>query len=284
MKYEKKFDIKKFLIINFGTIIIALGLYYFLIPANLVVGGVTGFSMVLNYVFPIVPIGIFMLIFNILLFILAFVVIGKEFGGYTIYTSLVLSGIISVLETITPMSAPLVEDMMLNLIFGILIHGVGMAMIFNQNTSTGGTDIIAKIISQFTHLEIGKSLFLADFLIVLSGALVFGLELGLYALLGIIINTVVIDKVIAGFGTRIKVAIISEREKEICKFITEEIYRGVTLFHGVGGFSQSDKKVINTIVSRKEYIRIKNKVKEIDPRAFVWMSFVNEVLGEGFTE
>lgn len=280
---KNKFNIKRFLIINFGTIILALGVYYFLIPANLVVGGVTGLSMVLNNLFPIIPIGIFMLVFNILLFILAFIVLGKEFGGYTIYTSLALSGIISVLEIITPLDGPLVDDMMLNLIFGILIHGAGMAMIFNQNTSTGGTDIIAKIINKFTHLDIGKSLLLADSLIVLSGAWVFGLELGLYATLGAIINTVVIDKVIAGFGTMIKIAIISEKEVEISKFITEEIVRGVTLFHGVGGFSNTDKRVINTIVSRKEYIRVKNKVKEIDPNAFVWISFVNEVLGEGFT-
>lgn len=280
---KDKFNIKQFLIINIGTIILVLGVYYFLIPANLVVGGVTGLAMVLNHLFPVIPIGIFMLVFNIILFILAFAVIGKDFGGYTIYTSLVISGMISVLEIITPLEAPLVDDMMLNLIFGILIHGVGMAMIFNQNTSTGGTDIIAKIINKFIHLDIGKSLLLADSLIVLSGALVFGLELGLYATLGAIINTVVIDKVIAGFGTRIKMVIISEKEREISRYITGEIVRGVTLFHGVGGFSNDDKKVINTIVSRKEYIKIKNKVKEIDPDAFVWMSFVNEVLGEGFT-
>lgn len=280
---KKKFDIKRFLIINFGTIILAFGVYYFLVPANLVVGGVSGLAMVLNHIIPSIPIGIFMLLFNVILFVLAFVVIGKEFGGYTIYTSLALSAIVSVLEIVSPMDGPLVDDMMLNLIFGILIHGAGMAMIFNQNTSTGGTDIVAKIISIFTHLEIGKSLLLSDFLIVLSGAAVFGVELGLYALLGSIINTVVIDKVIAGFGTRIKVSIISEKEKEITKFITTELVRGVTLFHGSSGFSNKDKKIINTIVSRKEYIKIKNKVKEIDPDAFVWMNFVNEVLGEGFT-
>lgn len=280
---KNKLNIKKFLIINLGTIITALGTYYFLIPANLVVGGVSGLGMVLNHIYPKISIGVFMLIFNIILFVLAFVIIGKEFGGYTIYTSLVLSVMISTLEVVSPMDGILVDDMMLNLIFGILIGGIGMAMIFNQNTSTGGTDIIAKIINKFTHLEIGKSLLLSDFLIVLSGAMVFGLELGLYALLGAIINTVVIDKVISGFGTRIKIAIISKKEREISKFITGEMVRGVTLYDGYGGFSMEGKKVINTIVTRREYIIIKNKVREIDPDAFVWMSFVNEVLGEGFS-
>ena len=141
----------------------------------------------------------------------------------------------------------------------------------------------AKIINKFTHLDIGKSLLLADSLIILAGAWVFGLEIGLYATLGAIINMVVIDKVIAGFGTRIKIAIVSQKQREISKYITDEIVRGVTLFPGIGAFSSEEKEVINTIVSRKEYIKIKNKVKEIDPDAFVWMSFVNEVLGEGFT-
>lgn len=280
---KEKFNLKRFLIINLGTIITAIGTYYFLIPANLVIGGVSGLGIVLNYIFPIIPIGIFMLLFNIILLVLAFVVVGREFGGYTIYTSLLLSAIISFLEMVSPMEKTLVDDMMLNLIFGIIIGGLGMALIFNENTSTGGTDIIAKIINKFTHLEIGKSLLLSDFLIVLAGAVVFGLELGLYALLGALINTVVIDKVISGFGTKIKIAIISKKEREISRFITEEMGRGVTLFDGYGGYSMEGKKVINTIVNRREYIRIKNKVKEIDPDAFVWMSFVNEVLGEGFT-
>ncbi len=281
---RKKFDLKSFLIINFGVIIIAVGIYYFLIPSDLAVGGVTGLAIVINKLFPKLPIGIVMIIFNIILFILAFTVIGPEFGGYTIYTSFLLSGLIYILEIITPMSGPIIDDLLINLIYGILIQGVGMAIIFNKNTSTGGTDIIAKIINKFFNLDIGKSLFLADSVIVISAALVFGVELGLYALLGILINSAIIDKVIAGFNTRIKVAIISDKEPEISKFITRELERGVTLLYGVGGFSNSEKRIINTVVSRKEYLIIKNKVKEIDPRAFIWVSFVNEVLGEGFSE
>ncbi len=281
---KKKFDMKSFLTINFGVIIIAMGIYYFLIPSDLAVGGVTGLAMVINSLFPRLPIGIIMVIFNIVLFVLAFIVIGPEFGGYTIYTSFLLSGIIYVLEIITPMNGPIIDDLLINLIYGILIQGVGMAIIFNKNTSTGGTDIIAKIINKFFHLDIGKSLFLADSIIVISATLVFGIELGLYALLGILINSAIIDKVIAGFNTRIKVAIISDMEPEISKFITRELERGVTLLYGVGGFSNSEKRIINTVVSRKEYLIIKNKVKEIDPRAFIWVSFVNEVLGEGFSE
>ncbi|MBC8590249.1 YitT family protein [Wansuia hejianensis] len=280
---EKKFDIKSFLIINLGVIILALGLHIFLIPADLAAGGVTGIALVLNYIVPKIPVGIIMLISNVVLFILAFTIIGPGFGGYTIYTSLALSALIYIFELVIPINTPIIDDLMLNLIYGILIQGIGMAMILNEGTSSGGTDIIAKIINKFTNLEIGKSLFLADALIALSAAFIFGLELGLYALFGILINSFVIDSVIAGFNTKIEVAIISNKEKEVSKFITNELKRGVTLLYGVGGFSNSEKRIINTVVSRREYIKIKNHLKEIDPNAFIWVSFVHEVLGEGFS-
>lgn len=284
MEAIRNLDLKRFFMINIGLVILALGLYYFLIPSELAAGGVTGFAMVINHFIPTIPVGIFMILTNIILFILAFVIIGKDFGGYTIYTSLMLSFLIYIMEIITPLKEPIVDDILLNLVFGILIQGVGMALVFNYNTSTGGTDIVAKIINKFTHIEIGKSLFLADFLIVIGAAFAFGLELGMYALLGILINSAVIDKAIAGFNTRAKIAIISEKEEEITKFITGNLERGVTIYHGESGYSNEQKRIINTVVSRKEYIIIKHKVREIDPRAFIWVSFVTEVLGEGFTE
>ena len=281
---KKEFDLKSFLLMNLGVLVLAIGLYYFLIPSDLAVGGATGLAMVINYLFTNIPIGIIMIITNVILFIIAFLVLGREFGGYTIYNSLLLSGLIYILEIITPMDGPIIDDLLINLIYGILIQGIGMAIIFNENSSTGGTDIIAKIINKFAQLNIGASLFLIDSLIVLGAIFVFGVELGLYALLGIFINSAVIDKVIAGFNTKVKIAIISEKEDEITSFIKEEMKRGVTLFFGIGGFSNSEKRIINTVVPRREYLIIKNRVKEIDPKAFIWVGFVNEVLGEGFSD
>jgi len=279
----KENKLKKFLLINLGVIILVFGLYFFLIPADLATGGVTGLGMVINHIFPNMPVGLLMAILNLALFVLAFIFIGHEFGGYTIYSSLLISGLIYLLELFVPLKGPLVDDLMINLIYGILIQGIGLAIVLNAGTSTGGTDIIAKIINKYTHLEIGKSLFLADFLIIILAILVYGVELGLYALLGVMINSAVIDKIIAGFNTKIKMVIISHREEDITKFIIEELDRGVTLLHGEGGFSHTDKRIINTVVSRREYIRIKNYVKEVDHLAFVWVNFVNEVFGEGFT-
>ena len=277
-----KFDFKKFMWINLGIIIMTIGLYYFLMPSKLAVGGATGAAMVLSYIIP-VPMGIILGVLNIILFITAFLILGKEFGGYTVYASLALSGMIAILEIITPMAKPFTDDLFINLIFGILISGVGMGIVFNHNASTGGTDIIAKIINKYTRMDIGKSLLVSDFFITLFAGLVFGARLGMYALLGIVINSFVIDRMIAGFNVKINMLIISNYFDDINSYILDDIGRGTTIYHASGGYSSDDKRVINTIASRSEYIKIRDFVKDIDDKAFVSVSYITEVEGEGFT-
>lgn len=277
-----KINFKRFIMINLGIIIMALGLYYFLLPENLAVGGAIGIAMIINNIFEFMPIGIIMGIVNVFLFILAFLVIGRDFGGYTIYASFLLSAIIYLLEIITPLKAPITEDLLINLIYGIIIQGIGMAIIFSQNASTGGTDIIAKIINKFTHLDIGKALLLSDFAIILMATFTFGLKLGLYALLGLIINAYVIDNIIARFNEKLNIIIISDKSKEINEYIINEIQRGTTIYTANGGFSRNEKTIISTVVGKGQYIRIKNYAQSIDPGVFITMGLVNEVLGEGF--
>lgn len=278
-----KFNIKRFMLINLGLLIMTLGMYFFLIPSNLAVGGATGLAMILSYLIPSIPMGVILAALNIILFITAFIVLGKEFGGYTVYASLALSGMIGFFELVIPMTAPFTDDLFINLIFGILINGVGMGIVFNQNASTGGTDIIAKIINKYTHMDIGKSLLASDFFITIFAGLVFGARLGMYALLGIVINSLVIDKMIAGFNVKINMLIISAELDSINGYILSDIGRGTTIYHGEGGFSNEDKRILNTIVSRSEYIKIRDFVRNIDKKAFVSVSYVTEVEGEGFT-
>jgi uncharacterized membrane-anchored protein YitT (DUF2179 family) len=277
-----KEKIEQFILINIGLLIMAAGLYVFLIPADLAVGGVTGLAMVIQNYFPSINIGLLMIAFNIVLFTLAFIVIGTEFGGLTIYCSFALSGMIGLFEWFIPIENPIVGDIILNLIFGIVIQGIGMALVFYQNASTGGTDIVAKIIHKFTRIDIGKSLFMSDALITLMAGLAFGLTLGLYAFVGILINGLVIDKVIAGFETKIQVMIISEKHKIINAYIHEHLNRGSTVLNGSGGFSRNEKSIINCVLSRKECMALKHFIKENDPCAFMTMNFVHEVYGEGF--
>lgn len=275
--------IKQFIIINGGLLIMAFGLHFFLISANLAAGGVTGAAMVINYYVPTLEIGLIMTVFNVILFALAFILIGKEFTGYTLYCSFALSGLIYLLELMAPMSQGVSDDMMINLLFGVLINGVGMAIIFNQNASTGGTDIIAKILNKFLHMDIGKSLLIADLVVVFAAMVAFGLTKGLYAMLGIMINGMVIDRIIAGFGMKLKVVIISEAHEEVNRFINQSLDRGTTLYLAQGGYTGAQKVVIHCLLDKKQYILLKQALKRIDPMAFSSVGFSHEVLGEGFT-
>lgn len=278
-----KFDFKRFFMITLGIVIVTSGLHFFLIPSNLVVGGATGLAIIIGYLIPSVPMGIILGIINVILFIIAFIILGKEFGGYTVYSSLAVSGFIALFEMLIPMNQPFTDDLFINLIFGIFIAGIGMGIIFNENASTGGTDIIAKIINRYTHIDIGKSLLISDFLITLFAGFVFGARLGMYALLGIVINSYIIDKIIAGFNVMVNMIIISQELNAINEYILNEINRGTTIYHATGGYSNDDKKIINTIVTRNEYIKIRDFIKAIDKEAFVVVSYVTEVEGEGFS-
>lgn len=273
---------KDYLIVTLGTMVLTFGLSVFLIPADLAVGGITGFSMIINRLFPALSIGGVMLISNIVLFILGFLLIGKQFGAKTIYASLALSGMIWVFEKISPLNGPIVEDTFLNLFFGILISGMGLAIVFNQNASTGGTDIIAKIINRFFNFDIGKSLLIADFLIVLFAIKIYGLEPGLYAMFGVIMNAFLIDNLIEGMNNKINVRIISHRVDDIKKYIITELDRGATIFKAEGAYSNTPVTIISTVLNRREFIKIKAYVKAIDDNAFVTVANVKEVIGEGF--
>lgn len=276
--------VKEYFLITLGIFLVAVGIYYFLVPSNLAAGGVSGLAIVINKFFPSIPVGLLMLGMNIILFIIAFIVIGRNFGAKTIYSSLGLSAMIWILEKVYPISQPIVDDLLLQLLFGILISGIGMGIVFNQNASTGGTDIVAKIINKFFHIDIGKSLLLSDFLITLAAGLTFGPKIGMYALLGVVINGLVIDNVIQGLNVCKQVTIISEKSEEIKKFIIEKLGRGVTIYDGRGAYTGEKKEVLMTIISRREFIRLREYIKELDKRAFISVSNVHEVLGEGFTE
>lgn len=276
----KKF--KDYLIITIGAMLVAVSLNFLVMPNNVAAGGVNGMAMVLNYYVPSIPVGALMVIFNVILFLLAFIVIGTSFGAKTIYASLLLSGSIWVLEKVCPVTHSLTGDVLLELIFGIILQAIGMATIFYRNASTGGTDIIAKILNKYFHINLGKGVLLSDLVVVTAATLTFGFKEGLYALFVIILNGVAIDKVIEGFNACKEVRIISSKQEEIKMFILNELSRGATIYYAKGAFSESPVEVLWTIVDTKELIKIKNFIKEVDPQAFLSVSEVYETLGEGF--
>lgn len=274
--------IKDYTIITAGIIVVALSLHLFMIPNDIAAGGVSGLAMVISSFFPVLSVGFLMLIMNIILFIIAFIMLGKSFGVKTIYTSLSLSGIIWALERLYPISQPLTTDLLLAAIMGTALSGAGMAIIFNHNASTGGTDIIAKILNKYAHIDIGKSLLVTDFVVTFFAALTFGIQKGMYALLAVIANGFIIDYAIAGFNIVMQVFIMTTKSNIIAEFIMNELGRGVTFFSGQGGYSGAEMKVIYSVLSRKEFIRLRDYIKGVDPKAFITVNDAHEVLGEGF--
>ena len=276
----KRESIKEFALITIGIFLVAISVVYFFEPNNIAAGGITGLAIVINHYIPFISIGPLVLMRDAILFIVALIVLGAKFGAKTIYSSFLLSTSMWIMQTFIPIN--ITNDLILATIFGTLISAVGMAIVFNANASTGGTDIIAKILNKFFHIEIGKSLLIVDFLVTLLGAVTFGINIGLYGLLAVIINGVVIDNIIAGFKTKSEITIISEKNKEISKFILDDLERGCTFIKGIGGFTGKDTSILYTVLDRNEFIKLKNKIKEIDKNAFITVGEVHEVMGEGF--
>ena len=276
----KKKNIKEFALITIGILLVAISVVYFFEPNNIAAGGITGLAIVINHYIPFISIGPLVLMMDAVLFVTALIVLGAKFGAKTIYSSVLLSVSMWLMQTFIPIN--ITNDLMLATIFGTLISAGGMAIVFNANASTGGTDIIAKILNKFFHIEIGKSLLMVDFLVTLLGAITFGINMGLYGLLSVIINGVVIDNIIAGFKTKSEITIISDKNKDISKFILNDLERGCTFIKGVGGFTGKDTALLYTVLDRSEFIKLKNKIREIDKNAFITVGEVHEVMGEGF--
>lgn len=278
----KKF--KEYMLITIGVILVSFSLELFLAPNNIAAGGVSGIAIIINHFVPSLQIGLLMLIMNIILFVIAFIVIGNKFGGKTIYASLALSGIIWLMDKIGVSKYVITKDLLLATIFGTLISGIGMAIVFNQNASTGGTDILAKILNKFVHLDMGKALLSVDFIVVLFTLASFGAEVGMYALLAVIINGFIIDNVIEGLNSCKQIVVVSSKIDLIGKYIMDELDRGCTILQGRGGYTDKDSSILYTVLSRKQFIKLKTYIKEVDNRAFITVSEAHEVLGEGFKD
>ncbi|HCW54462.1 MAG TPA: hypothetical protein DG753_12150 [Clostridium sp.] len=276
-------QIKEYGIITFGIILVAISVEYFFSPNNLAAGGVTGAAIVINALVPQLSVGILTFILNAVLFVVAFMFIDGNFGVKTIFASLGLSVVLWIIEEfLNPVA--ITTDLTMATVFGTLISAIGMAIVFNENASTGGTDILAKILNKFFHLDIGKSLLIVDFLITFASALVFGIDAGLYAMASVILLGITVDRFIDGFNSCKNVFIISKKNHEISEFIMNELDRGCTFLNSVGAYSKSENNILYAVVSRKQFIQLKKYIKEIDHQAFISVGEAHEVLGEGFKD
>ena len=272
--------IKEYLLTTIGVALTAIALEYFFFPCDIAAGGVSGIGLVVNKVSGL-DTSIVVLVLNILLFILAFIVLGKSFGAKSIYATVMLSVFMWIIEKILKPGI-LTENMFLASVFGSILLGMGAAIVFHQGASTGGTSIIAAIISKFTPIGIGISVLLTDSFVCLLAISVFGVDKGLFGFFSVILIGLIIDKFIDGFNTCKQVFIITSKEKEIVNHIIKNIDRGCTVLNGNGGYTGSDVKIIYTVLNSDQFIALKKHVKEIDPAAFLTVNDSTEVLGEGF--
>ncbi|WP_196000917.1 YitT family protein [Clostridium sp. 1001271B_151109_B4] len=272
--------IKEYLLTTIGVALTAIALEYFFFPCDIAAGGVSGIGLVVNKVLGL-DTSIVVLVLNILLFILAFTILGKSFGAKSIYATVMLSVFMWIIEKILKPGV-LTENMFLASVFGSILLGMGAAIVFHQGASTGGTSIIAAIISKFTPIGIGISVLLTDSFVCLLAISVFGVDKGLFGFFSVILIGLIIDKFIDGFNTCKQVFIITSKEKEIVNHIIKNIDRGCTVLNGNGGYTGSDVKIIYTVLNSNQFIALKKYVKEIDPAAFLTVNDSTEVLGEGF--
>lgn len=275
--------VKEFLLVNLGLILVAAGIHFFKVPNNFGTGGVSGLSIIIKHFIPTISVGLLMLIINIVLLFAGFILIGFNFGYKTVYSSFALSGMVWLFDRIYPLSKPLTGDTMLELIFSILLPAVGSAIVFNQNASTGGTDIVAKVLSKLTKLDIGKALLVSDFIIAIMSGVVFGIRIGMYSLLGLILKAFIIDMVLEGLNIKKQVVIVSNKLDEIKEYIINGLHRGATIYKAEGAYTGEEKHVITTVLSRRQAIMIRSFIRDVDKKAFITITSSSEIIGKGFT-
>ena len=272
--------IREYALTTLGIVLTAIGLEYFLFPNDIAAGGVSGIALVINGITGW-NISIMVFILNIILFIVAFVVLGKGFGGKSLYATVILSVVMEIIEKVfNPVM--LTENMFLASFFGSALLAMGSAIVFHQGASTGGTSILAAIISKFTPLGVGTALLLNDSIICLLAINVFGIDKGLFGFFSLILIGLLIDKFIDGFNTCKQVFIITSKAEMVVNFINKDIDRGCTVLNGKGGYTDSEVKIVYTVLSSKQFITLKSFIKENNPEAFITVNDSKEVLGLGF--
>ena len=264
--------------ITLGSGIIALGLTVFLIPNKIAAGGVSGLATIIYYLFNS-PVGITMLLINIPIFIISIKVIGLPFVARSLFGIAILSFFVELFQSMVPV---ITEDLLLASIYGGLLAGLGLGIVFRFNGTTGGTDMIARLLNHYTEVSMGEGLFLADGIVVTMAGIFFNIEVALYAAITIFITSKTIDMIQEGFGISKMAIIISERNDTLKERILKEMDRGVTTLNGTGGYTGKEMEVLMCIISRSEVSKLKKLVYDEDNDAFVTISNVHEVLGEGF--
>lgn len=274
----KKSDfMKEFIVITFATLIVSAAVFFFLIPSQVSVGSISGLAMILGNIIPL-HISIITFILNGLLLIIGFLLIGKEFGAKTVYTSLLLPLFLRIFEIWFPDFSSINGDPFLDMVCYIFVVSIGLAILFRENASSGGLDIAAKLLNKYFRMDMGKAMALPGMCVALSSILFYDKKLVVLSLLGTYLNGLVLDHFIFGLNLKKRVCIISEKEAEIRSFILNRLHSGATIYEVRGAYDGQPKTEIITIVDKNEYALLMSYLLKTDPSAFVTVYTVSEVI------
>ena len=282
MQEKTKQWLNDFFILNAGTLLTAVGSYFFKFPNNFSTGGVTGISVVMTHYFPGLSNGTIVSVINIALLIVGLLLLGKGFGFKTFYVTVAFSAMLKILEVIWPMTQPLTDQPFKELLLGVFLPAWGSALLFNIGSSTGGTDIIAMIVKKYFKCHIGRALLIVDFFITLLTFVAFGPETGLFSMVGLFIRSFAVDLFLENMNTYKYFTIITDKPQEIYSYITDVLHRGATVYQAEGLYKHTEKTVIMTAQGKKQALHLQDVIRQKDPHAFVLVTNTSEIIGKGF--
>ena len=269
-------NIKEFMVITLGTLVVATAVFFFMLPSQVSVGSAAALAMIMSNFIPL-PVSTITFLLNVILLIIGFFLVGPEFGAKTIYCALLMPGYLAVYERIFPNFQSITQDPLLDVLCYTLVVGIGLAILFSANASSGGLDIVAKIMNKFLHIELGKAMSLSGMLVALASAFCYDSKTVVLSVLGTGFGGMVVDYFIFGMNIKRRVCIISPFADEIIHYILHELHSGASLNHTIGAYTQEVHTEIITIVDKMEYKALMDHVRKVDPKAFVTVLAVNEL-------
>ncbi|HPS36005.1 MAG TPA: YitT family protein [Oscillospiraceae bacterium] len=282
MKFKvSKETVGDYLICTIGALLMAVGIYFFKFPNNFSIGGISGLSIILSNYFHLSSASVITAIINAVLLIFGFILLGRDCGAKTVLGTVVFSVALIVLEELVPLSAPLTDQPFLELFFAVGVPAMGTAMLFNRNGSTGGTDIIAMVLRKYTSMNIGAALLVSDVIITL-GSFLFGIKVGLFAILGLLMKSLVVDSVIESINQCKCFQIITDEPEAIAEFIKTVIKRSATIIEAKGAYTNQKKYLVIAVMRRYQAVQLRHYLKENHLDTFMMIMNSSEIVGKGF--
>ena len=272
----KKSMLKDFFIITVGLVIVAAAVYFFMLPSHVSVGSGTALAMVLSNFVPL-PVSVITLILNVVLLLIGFLLIGPEFGGKTVYCTILMPVVLRIFEVLFPNFQSLTQDPFLDMIAYILVVGVGLSFLFSKNASSGGLDIVAMLMKKYLRMDLGEAMSLSGMLVALSSALCYDKKTVVLSVLGTYFGGLVVDHFIFGLNIKRKLCIISPKVDEIVDYILHDLHSGCSLYNVYGAYDKVTRREIIVIVDKQEYRALMDYMKKTDPKAFITVYAVNEI-------